>query len=103
MKEIELSGKLRVMCLTAVKQTPDGYKGIDRIRTGLKLLKKFESGLPKEDRKLNKEEEETKLVIALEDSEFSFLKSCVDTLQWNGAVLELLDELYTAFDSAKKV
>lgn len=102
MKKIVLSGKSKVLALNAMKGNQEGYKGIDRIRTGLKVLHKLEDGLPSEgnipEEVLNKSFE-----LILEDVEFNLLKSSVDVMPWAGTALQLVSELCDSLDKAEDV
>lgn len=101
MKEIELQAKHKVIALHAVKNCPDGFKGIDRIRSGLRLLKKLEKDIP-QDVKLSEEELERVHSVKLELEEYSLLKTCLDSQPWTGMALELVDGLYSKLDEAKE-
>lgn len=101
--EIELLGKHQAIALHAVKNCPEGYRGIDKIRTGLRLLKKLEKDLPKEGITNFEHEEMLKPhTIKLELVEISMLKTILETQAWNGAALEIVNELFQRIDEAKE-
>jgi len=78
------------------------YKGIDKIRTGLKLLKKLEKDFPVEG-EVPKEVLEKNFELVLEDIEMSLLKSSIDSVPWAGPSLTMVAELYDSLEKAEEV
>jgi len=101
MKEMNLSGGLKVIALNAVKNNPEGYKGLDKIRTGLKVVKILEKGLPV-DQELTIEEREKQYKVVMEEVEFKLLKDCDNDIPWRGLTLELAGKLLDAIEEAKE-
>ena len=92
MKELKITGDLKVLAFNAMKTYPNGYKGLDNIRTGLKLMEKLEEGLPT-DRKLQEEEIKKEYNLNLEEKEVKLLKDCLETMPWNGNFLKQVIKL----------
>ena len=95
-----------MIALFAMRNTPDGYKGIDKLKTAIKLQEKLEKDLPedalsfKDARPLTSLEELKTSTIYLENNEVAVLKEILGTMPWTGFAIKEVAHLYDILDSA---
>ena len=90
-------GAEKVVLLNAIRMNQDGFKGIDNIRTGIKLIDKLEVDLVQEE-ELSKEILNKTYSIDFEDNEIKLLKVCMNSIQWQGRALKQIAGLYDKFE-----
>ena len=106
MKKLDLNWKFKMIALFAMRNTPDGYKGVDKLKTAIKLQEKLEKDLPedtlsfKDARPLTSLEELKTSTIYLENNEVAVLKEILGTMPWTGFAIKEVAHLYDILDSA---
>lgn len=102
MREINLTGKQKIVVLNGMRALKDGFAGVDRQRAGARLLRACKKELPEEGN-IPKELLEKSFTVKLEEVDFSLLKEIVEKVQWGADALEIIDELNTIISEAKKI
>jgi hypothetical protein len=106
MKKLELTWRLKMLALFAMRNTPDGYKGVDKMKSAIKLQDKLEKDFPeetlsfKDPRALTSLEEVKVSTLYLENNEVTLLKEILGTMPWTGFAIKEVAHLYDILDSA---